>query len=285
MSYNSRNRTVARWRTFLDAKLVELFGKIAGIGGLSLGVLLILFRAFIKRAPFPKEPQLGYRLIRLFLILIFSIATFGIGAWVYTSVPVAQPPSQAETSPATAPQSARIRSAGETGKDETAVGPKTRSTERLAQDEVLSRSLSITYPPRDNYAPVDELTRVSIRYNDVPLSDKIWLVVQGQEKDARYWPLGNCAKNGHSIIEPRTKISGPWEGEIHIGSPTLLGDRGQEFKLVLAAVSEDEDNRLAAVHRGLNCPVDNDAKTDGTVVPLDALFFPARVERLIKRKP
>lgn len=66
-------------------------GKIAGLGGLSLGVLLLLYRPFIKKATFPDPPELGYRLLRLFLILTFSIAAIGIGAWVYLSVTHAEP--------------------------------------------------------------------------------------------------------------------------------------------------------------------------------------------------
>ena len=49
-------------------------GAVAGIGGLALGVFLLLFREFIRRTFFPRlEKQDAYRLLRLFLVLVFQL--------------------------------------------------------------------------------------------------------------------------------------------------------------------------------------------------------------------
>ena len=50
----------------MDAKLLEIAGQVAGIGGLALGVLLIVFRDIIRKNIFPKlpPPAQAYRLLR-----------------------------------------------------------------------------------------------------------------------------------------------------------------------------------------------------------------------------
>jgi len=63
------------------------FGQIAGIGGLSLGVLLLLFRDVIGKNIFPRLGQSqAYRLIKLIIVLTFSISALGIGAWVIVEI-------------------------------------------------------------------------------------------------------------------------------------------------------------------------------------------------------
>lgn len=51
-----------------------------------MGVLLLIFREVIRKNIFPTlTNQNAYRTIRLLLLLTFTIAAFGIGAWVYVS--------------------------------------------------------------------------------------------------------------------------------------------------------------------------------------------------------
>ena len=69
----------------MDADLLRTVGQIAGIGGLALGVFLLLFRDIIRKQIFPQLAKKdAYRLLRLISILVFLIAAFGIGAWVWT---------------------------------------------------------------------------------------------------------------------------------------------------------------------------------------------------------
>lgn len=69
----------------MDAtQLLSRIGQIAGIGGIALGILLILFREVIRKNIFPTLGQAqGYKLITLVVVLTFSISALGLGAWVY----------------------------------------------------------------------------------------------------------------------------------------------------------------------------------------------------------
>lgn len=65
-------------------QLLSKTGQIAGIGGIALGVLLLLFRDVIRKNIFPKLGQAqAYQLITLIVVLTFSISALGLGAWVY----------------------------------------------------------------------------------------------------------------------------------------------------------------------------------------------------------
>jgi hypothetical protein len=68
------------------SSLLLTVGKFAGIGGIALGVLLLIFREVIRKNIFPNLAQVqGYRIIRLIVVLTFCIAAFGIAAWVYVT--------------------------------------------------------------------------------------------------------------------------------------------------------------------------------------------------------
>lgn len=70
----------------MDVELIKAAGRIAGIGGVALGVFLILFREVIRKSIFPMlTREHAYRLLKLIVILVWSIALTGIGAWVWTS--------------------------------------------------------------------------------------------------------------------------------------------------------------------------------------------------------
>lgn len=71
----------------MDTQILKVVGQIAGIGGLALGVLLLLYRELIRKDIFPTlRPMQAYRIIRLLLILVWTIALAGLAAWVYTAV-------------------------------------------------------------------------------------------------------------------------------------------------------------------------------------------------------
>lgn len=72
----------------MEANLMKTLGQIAGIGGISLGVLLIVLRDIIRKNIFPKfkDEKLAFSLLRLIVIVVWVTAIAGIGAWVYTSV-------------------------------------------------------------------------------------------------------------------------------------------------------------------------------------------------------
>src|SRR5712691_11416254 len=67
----------------MEAEILKVVGQIAGIGGLALGVLLIVFRDIVRKKIFPKLPQAeAYRLLRLITIAVWSVAVIGIFAWI-----------------------------------------------------------------------------------------------------------------------------------------------------------------------------------------------------------
>ncbi len=70
----------------MTGETLGLFGQIAGIGGLALGVFMILFRDVIRKNIFARlSPQQSYRAVRLVLVLTWSLALLGLSVWVYVS--------------------------------------------------------------------------------------------------------------------------------------------------------------------------------------------------------
>ena len=68
----------------MDIEFIKIVGQIAGIGGLSLGIFLLLFRDIIRKKIFPNlKKNHAYLLLRLISILIFLITFSGISAWVF----------------------------------------------------------------------------------------------------------------------------------------------------------------------------------------------------------
>jgi len=68
----------------MDLEFFKTVGQIAGIGGLGLGVLLLVFRDIIAKSIFPTlKKEDAYRLLRLIAVLVFVIALASIGAWIW----------------------------------------------------------------------------------------------------------------------------------------------------------------------------------------------------------
>lgn len=64
--------------------LLTNLGKIAGIAGISLGVVFLLFRGIIQKNIFPNlTKEHAFRVIRMIVYACTVIAIFGIAAWVY----------------------------------------------------------------------------------------------------------------------------------------------------------------------------------------------------------
>lgn len=63
--------------------LLPALGKIAGVGGIALGVYVILFQDFIRQRFFPEHFPVteGYNLLLLFMFFTFGIAIAGLSVW------------------------------------------------------------------------------------------------------------------------------------------------------------------------------------------------------------
>lgn len=66
------------------SQLLLTVGQVAGIGGVALGVLLLVFRDVVRRNIFPRLAQnQAYRVITLVVILTFAISALGLVVWGY----------------------------------------------------------------------------------------------------------------------------------------------------------------------------------------------------------
>jgi len=69
------------------SSVLKVVGQVAGIGGIGLGVLLLIFREVVRKNIFPNLGQIqAYRIIRMIVMYTFLIAAFGIVAWAYVQV-------------------------------------------------------------------------------------------------------------------------------------------------------------------------------------------------------
>lgn len=71
---------------FLETSILETVGKMAGIGGLSLGVFLILSKSLLKKIKIPGLQQgQWYSIIIVFMVMVWSVTISGLLAWYFTT--------------------------------------------------------------------------------------------------------------------------------------------------------------------------------------------------------
>ncbi|MBM3484628.1 MAG: hypothetical protein FJX66_15175 [Alphaproteobacteria bacterium] len=71
----------------MNTDILKIVGEVAGIGGIAVGVLLIIFRELIRRKIFPQlTKDQSFRMLRMIVASTFAIALLGIGAWVWSGV-------------------------------------------------------------------------------------------------------------------------------------------------------------------------------------------------------
>jgi hypothetical protein len=64
------------------AELFSIVGKIAGLAGLCIGLVLFIFRDIIRKKIFPMlPPPEAYRVLRLIILCTFSVAVLGMILW------------------------------------------------------------------------------------------------------------------------------------------------------------------------------------------------------------
>lgn len=71
----------------METNVLKAVGQIAGIGGLAIGMILIIFREIIRKKIFPiLTKEYAYRLLMTIVILSWTIALGGIIAWAYVAI-------------------------------------------------------------------------------------------------------------------------------------------------------------------------------------------------------
>lgn len=69
----------------MDFDILEQLGKIAGIAGITVGAVVIIFSGIIQKKIFPGlTKEQGYRIIKMIILFAGLLAVIGIGAWIYT---------------------------------------------------------------------------------------------------------------------------------------------------------------------------------------------------------
>ena len=65
--------------------LLEKLGKVAGIAGIAVGALVLIFGGIIQKNIFPgMTKEQGYSIIKMMILAASALAMRGIAAWVYT---------------------------------------------------------------------------------------------------------------------------------------------------------------------------------------------------------
>ncbi len=80
----------------METGLLKAVGQVAGIGGVALGVLFLVFREVLRKALFPQLTRdQAFGLMRLITLATWSVAIVGLltWGWVETRPPPAGPSS------------------------------------------------------------------------------------------------------------------------------------------------------------------------------------------------
>lgn len=69
----------------MELNIFKLFGQVAGIGGLTLAILFLIFRDIIKKKVFKTmSATQSYKIFRMIIVFLFVLALVGIFSWVYS---------------------------------------------------------------------------------------------------------------------------------------------------------------------------------------------------------
>ncbi len=74
----------------MDIDLLKSFGQVAGIGGLALGIVLLVFREIVRKGAGGRDQAKVTRLLTTVAALTALVGLAGIGAWVWAGSPPGQ---------------------------------------------------------------------------------------------------------------------------------------------------------------------------------------------------
>src|SRR6185437_14537122 len=68
-----------------NAAFFNTLGKTAGIGGIAIGAIIVIFGEFLRRSIFPSlNTDQAYNILKLLLLLTFGIGVIGVTVWAHT---------------------------------------------------------------------------------------------------------------------------------------------------------------------------------------------------------
>lgn len=70
----------------MDVQILRTLGETAGLAGLAVGMILLLYQAIVRKNIFPMLTRTdAFRLLRTIAVLSWSVAIFGILCWVLST--------------------------------------------------------------------------------------------------------------------------------------------------------------------------------------------------------
>jgi len=71
----------------MNLEALSELGKVAGIAGIAVGALVLIFSSVIQKKIFPNlDKDQAYKIIRMIVSFAWILALVGVGAWVYLDV-------------------------------------------------------------------------------------------------------------------------------------------------------------------------------------------------------
>jgi hypothetical protein len=191
----------------MDTKLFETLGRIAGIGGIALGVFLVLFRNVIRKNIFPRlTDENAFRVIRLFLYLTFAVAALGILAWVLVSMLGTGSPSQAnsnQTGLPVAEQEAKELVAQVSGPIRGAWENSDRSPEdrRNVQEEAPKAASSLLLLKNHDLKPAWQIIKYEYAQEAFGMSASVWSDVNETGRLTKKGYAEQCLDAGQKALD------------------------------------------------------------------------------------
>lgn len=82
----------------MDAQLLKTVGSIAGVAGIALGIILLIYTEIVRRPSISKLSQKrSFELLRLIVIASWSIGVLGLGVWYWAQQPASNNPATTTT--------------------------------------------------------------------------------------------------------------------------------------------------------------------------------------------
>jgi len=77
-------------RVLVEMEILADLGRVAGIGGIAIGALLVIFRDVVRKNVFSNlPPETSFSLLRLIVVLTWTVAVLGLLIWAVPSISIA----------------------------------------------------------------------------------------------------------------------------------------------------------------------------------------------------